>query len=256
MSRTSSSLFTGAILLWLPLATTAPAQSQVTLDVGVWDVQPAGTVSLGASGQPGSEADLESDLNYQDSDRTLQGTAYIGETHQLALSYLNFDSSARTTLSRPLTLGPTAFPEAAVLSTAWDVQLMGAGYRYVGGSDAWQSGFLVGLQHVSAELTVSAEDTPRSRGDLTSWCPVIGVFANWQPAMIAGLHGSLNGGAWDTSSTSMTYMDAQASVRLLLYPFVAGLGYRHLACQGDDTSQPFELDIRFSGPVLMAGLAF
>ncbi len=256
MSRTHLSLTACAILLWMQPANPARAQSQITLDVGVWDVQPAGTVSLGAGGQPGSEADLESDLNYQDSDRTLQGTAYIGETHQLALSYLDFDSSARTTLPRPLALGPTAFPEAAVLSTAWDVQLMGAGYRYAGGSDAWQSGFLVGLQHVAAELTVSAKDTPRSRGDLTSWCPVIGIFAHWQPAMIVGLHGSLNGGAWDTSSTSMTYVDAQASVRLLLYPFVAGLGYRHLTCQGDDTRQPFELDISFSGPVLMAGLAF
>lgn len=256
MSRIESTCRVGVLLFSLTALLQASAQNQITLEVGSWDVQPAGTVTPGAEGNPGSEADLEDDLNYSSSDRVLQGSAFIGETHQLALSYLEFDSSARATLPRPLTLGPTAFPEGAVLSTAWDIRILGAGYRYAGGSDLLQSGFLVGLHHLSAELEVAAKDLPDRASDLTTWCPVIGVFVNWHPALIVGLHGSLTGGAWDSSSTSVTFLDAQASVRLLLYPFTAGLGYRHLSWQGDDTGQPFEMDLQLSGPVVFAGVAF
>lgn len=244
------------ILLLIPVLGANPARGQVSLDLALWDVQPGGTLSLGADGQAGTDADLEDDLYYTGSDRVGQAAAYIGQTHQLALQYLSYDASARSALPRPLSLGGSDYPAGAVVSTALDLQLIGVGYRYAGGDETFQSGFLITLHHAALEVESSAPDSARAKGDLTTLCPVIGVFADWRPAAIVGLQGTMNGGAWDSGSTSLTILDAQAAIRLLLYPFVAGLGYRHLAVQGDDTDVPLEFDLNFSGPVFFAGLAF
>lgn len=244
------------LLLLLPALVAGPARGQITLDLALWDVQPGGTLSLGDGGAAGTEADLEDDLNYTGSDRVGQAAAYIGQTHQLALHYLSYDASARSTLPRPLSLGGADYPAGAAVSTALDLQLIGVGYRYAGGDETFQSGFLITLQQAALEVESTAPDSARADGDLTTLCPVIGVFVDWRPAAIVGLQGTLNGGAWDTASTSLTLLDAQAGIRLLLYPFVAGIGYRHLAVQGDDTDIPLEFDLTFSGPVFFAGLSF
>jgi hypothetical protein len=198
---------------------------------------------------------VEKELHLDDTERVLQGAAYIGGEHQLALAYFDYDASARGPLPRPLTVGAHEFPASTVLGTDLEVALMGLGYRYAGGTEEWQSGFALSLYNVQVEQ-VSRSATLRARGELSTLCPVITVHGAWQPAMILGLHGSLSGGAWDARSTSLTYLDAQASARLLLYPFVAGLGYRHLALQGDDSDLPFEVNLTFSGPVVFAGIAF
>lgn len=234
---------------------TSFAQGRITLDLGLWEVQPSGHLALGSAGRAGTEADLEKDLHLEDKERVMQGSAYIGGEHQLALAYLACDSSARGALPRPLTLGAHEFPAASVLDTDLEATLLGVGYRYMGGTEEWQSGFALSVYNVQVEQD-SRSATLRARGELSTLCPVITVHGSWQPAMILGLHGSLSGGAWDTRSRSLTYLDAQASARLLLYPFVAGLGYRHLALQGDDTDLPYEINLTFSGPVLFAGIAF
>lgn len=231
------------------------AQSRITLDAGLWDVQPSGRLALGAAGGAGTEADVQRDLHLDGSDRVLYGALYAGGEHQLAFSYLAYDTSGSGPLARPLTIGALEFPAGLSPSTELDLALLGLGYRYSGGTEEWQSGFGLSLVKIEVEQ-ITRVAVARARGELSTLCPVIAVHGAWQPAMIFGLHGSLSGGAWDARSTSLTFLDAQASARLLLYPFVAGLGYRHVALQGDETDQPYEINLTFSGPVFFAGVAF
>lgn len=243
----------GLGLGWNPGASLA--QGRITFDLGLWEVQPSGHLALGSAGRAGTEADVDKDLHLDDTERVLQGAAFIGGEHQLALAYFAYDASARGPLPRPLTVGAHDFPATTALHTELDVGMLGLGYRYAGGTEEWQSGFALSLYNVQVEQ-VSRSATLQARGELSTLCPVITIHGSWQPAMMLGLQGSVSGGAWDARSTSLTYLDAQASARLLLYPFVAGLGYRHLALQGDDSDLPFEVDLTFSGPVFFAGIAF
>lgn len=236
--------------------TPASAQSTMSLDAGLWEMTPGGTLSLGNSGLAGTELDLEDDLGFDDEERVWQGAAYLGRTHQLAVSYLSFEATARSRLSQDMNFGPLSYAAETTLDSTVDTTLFGLGYRYNGGGDNWRSGFIGQLLWLDLEATAFAPGLGRAEGDMSTLFPIIGVFAEWQPAMILALGGTLQGGAWDWQETSVTYVDAQADVRLLLYPFVAGLGYRHLSVQGDDTSWPLEVDLTFAGPVFFAGLSF
>lgn len=251
-----SSRWSALLALGLLALGNVRAQSTLSLDVGLWEMSPAGTVSLGGDGLAGTELDLHDDLGYDDEERIWQGSAYLGRTHQLAVSYLSFEASARTTLDRDLQFGPFTYTKNTTVDSTLDATLLGLGYRYNGGGDGWRSGFIGQILWIDLEATVSASGVGRGEGNLSIPFPVIGVFAEWQPAMILALGGTVQGGAWDWQETSVTYVDAQADARLMLYPFVAGLGYRHLAVQGDDTSLPMEVDLTFSGPVFFAGLSF
>ena len=244
------------LLLALAGATVAGAQHTLQLDAGLWQMGAEGTLAVGADLEPGPELDLAEDLGFGGSERVWQAGAVVGATHQAAVSYLAFTTEARTTTDRDLRFGGADFPAGARIKTELQGDLLGLGYRYAGGGDSWRSGFQAGLQLVSLETTLSSGETARGKGDLTSALPVVGVFAEWHPASFLQLQGSATGGSWDWRETSLTFLDAAASARLLLYPAFVGIGYRHLAVHGDDTSQPLECDLTFSGPAWFAGLLF
>ncbi len=234
----------------------APAQNALTLEVGRWEATPGGRLSAGAAGVAGDEVDVDQDLGFDESEQVWQGSACIGTVHQVCLSYLDLGFQGRLETEEDFLLGATEYPAGTALRSALDVQAMGGGYRYASGGDNWASGFQLELQWVELELVASELDGPKERNELRQALPVVGFFADWKPAFFLSLGGILRFGAWDWQESSLTLVDAQASARLLFHPFILGGGYRYLALQGDDTSQPMEVDLSFSGPVLYAGLTF
>ena len=234
----------------------APAQNAFTLEVGRWEATPDGRLSAGAAGVAGDEVDVDQDLGFDESDQVWQGSAYLGTVHQVCLSYLDLGLQSRFETEEEFLLGATEYPAGTALRNTLDVQAVGGGYRYAAGGDNWASGFQLELQWVELELVASDPEGQKERSDLRQALPVAGFFADWKPAFFLSLGGVLRFGAWDWQETSLTLMDAQASARLLFHPFILGGGYRYLALQGDDTSQPMEVDLTFSGPVLYAGLTF
>lgn len=244
------------LLMALGSSRPAHAQSSLQAQVGLWSLQAEGTLSVGTDGSAGTEIDVEDDLGYDSAEQVWQASAQIGVTHQLDLSYLSMEASADAVMARTIDFGEFSYSAESKVHSELQGDLLGIGYRYAGGLDAWKSGFLAGLQLASFEVEASASGVGKGRGDVAAIIPVVGVFAEWQPAVFLSLGGSLSGGAWDWQETSVTYLDAEVSARVLLFPFFAGLGYRHLAVQGDDTSLPMEVDLTFSGPTWFAGLMF
>ena len=242
-----------ALLAWISAAS---GQTTLQLDLGLWDMAPGGDLSVGADLNAGTDLDIEEDLGFDGSEKVWQARAIVGATHQFAVSYLAFEADANSTIEQDIRFGEFSYPVSTKVYTELQGDLMGLAYRYAGGSDTLRSGFLVGLELASLEVDVSASGIGKGKGDVATALPVIGVFAEWNPAVFLQLNGTVSGGAWDWQDTSVTFLDAEASVRVLLFPFFGGIGYRHLAVQGEDTSLPVELDLTFSGPLWFAGLLF
>lgn len=238
------------------LSTTLRAQTTMQLDVGLWDMSPGGSLSVGSDREAGSELDLDGDLGFDGSEKVWQVGTVVGATHQLAISYLAFDADARKDLAEDIRFGDAVYPVGTRVKSSLQGDFIGASYRYAGGTETLRSGFSAGLEMIGMEAVLSSEVVGKTKGDISSLLPVVGVFAEWNPAVFLQLSGSVQGGAWDWSRTSLTFLDAEASARVLLFPFFAGIGYRHIALQGDDTSLPMDLDFTFSGPAWFAGIIF
>ena len=256
MSFLKTSLILAACAVLSQWAKSAQAQNSLSLDAALWKVGAAGNVSVGADGTSGTELEVDDDLGLDGSDNVVVGAIHMGFTHQLVLSYLDFELTGQGALQEDARFGNADFLAGQELNGSLELQALGAGYRYAGSGDAWSSGFSVELVWFEVEARASASRGEWEKGDLDLVLPAVGVFAEWKPAMFLALGGSLRGGAWDWQETSLNFMQAQADVRLLFHPFVLGVGYRRLALQGDDTSLPLELDLNFSGPLVFAGITF
>lgn len=232
------------------------AQTTLQVELGLWNMTSEGTLSVGADDNAGTEVDVAEDLDLDREENIWQAGATIGSTHQLALSYLAFDAKGHSMLPRTIEFGGFTYDAKSTVTSRLQGDLLGVGYRYAGGDETWRSGFLAGVQLASLETEVADSEIGNGQGDISAIVPTIGVFAEWHPTVFLQLSASLHGGSWDWQETSVTFYDAEASARVLLFPFFAGLGYRHLAIQGDDTSLPIEVDLTFSGPTWYAGLTF
>lgn len=246
---------------WLPAllacgALSAHAQLPLQADFGLWSATPDGTLSIGAAGTGGTKVDLQDDLGFENDEQVWSSGLIIGETHQLALSYLAFEASAQNTVESVIEFGGFSYVAEATLATRLEGQLIGVAYRYAGGDPVFRSGFLAGVEWASLEAEAAASFIGRGKGEASSPIPVVGAFAGWRPAQYFLLGGSVKGGAWNWKETSVSLLDAEASARLIFEPFVMGVGYRHLAVSGDDSDIPAKFDLSFSGPVWFAGLSF
>ena len=87
--------------------------------------------------------------------------------------------------------------------------------------------------------------------------PVVGGFLAVAPHPNVKLAASLVGFTWDADDVDITAYDFNLSGHLVLRPGVtAGLGYRNLSVDGEDTDDGVRFDLSFSGPVVFLGAAF
>lgn len=257
MLRTATHPRILALLACCLLAEPARAQSvQFDLGLSAWRMGISGTASVGADGAEGTVLDVDDDLGFDDRDDVAGIGLVIGRQHQLELSYLSFDASAAAEVDRRVRFGDAIYEAGTRVATSIDATLLRAAYRYAAGSDAFQRGFLLGLQTADIDLDASARGAGRGEGSVRATLPVIGLFAVVWPVPFIGLEASLVGGSWNWSDTSVSFVDAQAMARLNLFPFFLAGGYRYVSIESDDTGLPMDADLDFEGPQVAAGLQF
>lgn len=221
-----------------------------------WEFTPTGHAAIGDDGLDGTEVDVQDDLGYDRKEEAWGADFIVGDTHQIELSYLGLDVTAADTFDEQVRFGALVYRADIEVTSSLDATLLRAAYRHRSGGPSVRSGFLLGLQYADVEATLSARSIGSSHEDLQAALPVIGVFAEIEPAAFLAIDLRVAAGAWDWDNSNVTFVDASAAIRLLLYPFFAGFGYRYVDLEGEDTGVPLDVELNFAGPQLLGGFLF
>ena len=252
MRTTSAIVVLCASLGW------APAVTGQGLEFGVryWEMKPDGTALVGSDGNAGTSIDVKDDLGYGSKETIYGFDAALGSAHQVLLSYFALDASARNELDEPITFGAITFPAGVEVRSSIDADFLRAAYRHELGGDAVRGGLVAGLQWVDLESAVEASGLGRARAEANAVFPVVGVQVRAEPSPLVRLDLGVSGGVWDWNSTHVTFWDAEAGVRVNIYPFFIGFGYRHIAVDAQENGIPLSMDFTFRGPQFMGGFVF
>jgi len=233
------------------------AQSaQFELGLSVWQMGVDGTASVGSDGVEGTIVDLQDDLGYDQREDVTGLDLVLGQHHQLELSYLAFDISAQQRMVRQVRYGGETYEASTRVSSSLDANLLRVAYRFEAGADAVRGGVLIGLQLADLSSELSASGVGTAEESVQAGLPVIGAFATVAPVPFVAASASVACGSWNWSDTSVSFIDAQAMLRLNLFPFFLAGGYRFVSLEGDDTGVPLDMDVDFEGPQFAAGLQF
>jgi hypothetical protein len=239
----------------IALGTAADAQM---LDLGAryWQMKPSGAASIGSDGIEGTQIDIEDDLGYGRKENILGFDASLGSGSEIAVSYLSLDLAAQNRIDRTVRFGDTLYRANADVSSALEAELLRVAYRYQLGSYGFRGGFLLGVQWVEFRATASAPGFGEAQEKAEAALPVIGAILRFDPAPVVRIDLAIAGGAWDFDQTSVAFWDAEANLRVNLHPLFIGIGYRHIAIDGDDSGIPLEADLTFKGPQIIGGFVF
>jgi hypothetical protein len=243
------------IALGLLVVLAAPARAS-EVEVYYWHLTPEGEGSVGIDGLEGTKVDLEDDLGYGDPEASFGANVVLGSMHQLAISYLSLELSADNEIDREVRFGDEVFRATSDVSSELDATLLRAAYQLQVGSDTVRGGFLIGAQYVDLSASASATGIGEESEDADAGLLVVGGFLRLQPIPALVLRASLVGGTWDMDDVSADILDGEVSASFVLDPFFMGIGYRHIAIDGEDNSVPLDFDLTFSGPTAYAGLTF
>jgi hypothetical protein len=228
----------------------------VELSASFWQMTPDGDLQVGSDGEAGTKVNLEDDLGYGDSESVMGFDGVIGQNHQLAISYFGLDLSAENRVDRAVRFSDLTFRVNADVSSSLEASLWRAAYRYAAGSESVRGGFLIGVQYVDLTAEASASGVGTASESAQVGLPAVGGFLEWQLHEMFRVQGSLTGGTWSWDNISATFWDGEVSARLIVSPFLAGIGYRYIALEGEDDDLPVEVDLSFAGPTAFAGVSF
>ncbi|HMP77619.1 MAG TPA: hypothetical protein PKE12_15090 [Kiritimatiellia bacterium] len=239
------------------LGSTLLARGQA-LELGVryWEMKPGGTVSVGSGGTAGTTVDIKDDLGYRSTEQIFGFDAALGYAGEFHVSYFAIDASARNTIEMPITYDDITFAADANVRSSLDADFLRLAYRHPLGVEPVSGGLLAGVQWVDMKSEVEADGFGWAKAKANAVLPVVGVQLRVEPTPILRLELGLTGGTWDWSSTRVTFWDGEASLRLLVYPFFAGFGYRHVAVEGRENGVPLDIDLNFRGPQFIGGFVF
>lgn len=246
----------GSILAAVGIAVgaTAPAHANLEIEGYYWLPQPEGNGAVGIAGIGGTTFDVQDDLGFDDPETVLGATIIGGDRHQFGASFFGFDFSASKDIETSLRFSDLAFRVNTRLASSIDATVVRGFYRYRFGSDAAHAGVILGGQYTDFTVRASAEDIGWASATLNALFPVVGGFADVAPVPWLEFHASVLATRWDYDDTDVTFLDAEALVRVLSEAgFYAALGYRRLDFDGQDKAEEIKADVTFSGPVLFVG---
>lgn len=236
------------------LAVGGTASAQVTLQGTYWLATPSGDAAVGIDGVEGTHIDAEDDLGYGDEEGTPSATVLLGNTHQIGASYLALDISARNIVDRQIRFEDLLFRVNSEVASSLEATVIQAFYKLNLGNESVTGGILLGGVYVDFSASAQAEEIGDATADVTAGMPIAGAHIRFDPLPYLSLRAALNGMSWSIDDVDATFIDADASIAFHteIGLFVAA-GYRHLIIDVEDSGEPIEVDLTFSGPTLSAG---
>jgi hypothetical protein len=254
-------IFEGEYLMKKAIATwicwtclTIPAWAVVEVEGFFWLMTPQGEASLGIDGLQGTKVDLKNDFGYDDTENVPGFRFVFGNTHQGVLSAFQLGASAENTINRTIRFGQNDFHINEHVSSAFDLTILQGFYRFNIGPDSFHGGLLAGAEYISISAEASSPRLGKARGDVDTGMILIGAFAESNPLSYLRIRGTLMAGTFDIGDVKATYLDMEFAALAIIPPgFHAGVGYRYIGVDAEDTNLPVEIDLSFSGPTLFVG---
>lgn len=243
------------IAIWVCWAClTVPAWASIEVEGFVWFMTPEGEASLGVDGLQGTKVDLENDLGYDEVESVPGLRCVFGDRHQGVFSAFKLEASAENTINRPFRFGNNRFHINERISSSVDLTVLQGYYRFNIGPDSFHGGLLAGAEYIGISAEASSPRLGKAQGDVDTAMILLGGFAEGNPTSFLRVRGALMAGTFDIGDVSATYLDLDLAV-LAIIPagFHAGLGYRYIRVDAEDTKLPVEIDLSFSGPILFVG---
>ena len=233
---------------------TVPAWAAIEVEGFVWFMTLDGEASLGVDGLRGTKLDLENDLGYDDLE-SVPGLRFVfGERHQGVFSAFKLGASAENTIDRTIHFGQNQFHINERVSSSVDLTVFQGYYRLNIGPDSFHGGLLAGAEYIGISAEASSPRLGKAQGDVDTAMILLGGFAESNPASFLRIRGTLMAGTFDIGDVSATYLDFELAALAVIPPGLhAGLGYRYISVDAEDTKLPVEIDLSFSGPFLFVG---
>ncbi len=230
-----------------------PVRALLEVEAYYWLAIPDGSLAVGSRGSSGTTLDLERDLGYDEYDSILGLTAIVGDVHQFGINVFGLDISGTDRSSSEIDFADETFPAGVRLKSTWEGQFVRAFYRMNVGASFARAGFLVGGQYLDVSTKLSSQGVGSATEDISAIMPIIGGYFVGHPLPFLGFRGSVIGSMWDLGDIDATFIDVElAGETTFLGMFLAG-GYRYTTIDASDNSQPLDVDISLSGPIVYLG---
>ena len=255
------------------LATPTAAQSlrdKAWIEVSAYFPSVNTDATVGRPGFPGTDIDLESDLNLNKHE-TLPAV-YAGwrftDRFTLAGEYYALDRNGTRLLTRDLSFGDSTFPASFEVKSELhsDVYRLTLGYSFIK-TDQAELGAALGLHATDFKIGLEGQARVGSATGLVNRrentkflapMPTVGVFGTYEPMPKLILTGRADYMSLDIGDYDGSILNAQAAIGYRVWGNVdLGVSYRYVKYKLDvDKRLQTHLDYRFSGPSVFVRVGF
>ena len=254
-----------------------PAQAQALEDdfwlqvSGFWaKVDTDVSVSPISDPDAGTEIDLESDLNLDDSALlpAFFAGARLGSGFSLGAEYYSLGRDGPVTLERDIVFQDVTYPATVDVTTGFDTDVyrFTVGYAFVGNED-FEIGAALGLHATDIALSVSGEGSAGGavrqietrRTEFLAPLPTIGLFATFEPMPRLTVGARVDFLSLSIDDYDGRLINAQASAAYRIFGNVGvGIAYRFVDYRLDveKTNYVGRFSYEFSGPAVFLEIGF
>lgn len=219
---------------------------------------------------PGTEIDIENDLDLDDSETLPAFTvgARLGSGFSISAEYFRVDRSSTRTIARDLTFEDVTFPANATIDAGFssDVYRLWVGWAFARGEN-YEAGVALGFHATDFEFELAGQgsvngapfSTEVRRKDVLAPLPTLGLFGSWEIIENLTLSGRFDFMSLGIDDYDGRLFNAQANLIYRLLDNVGvGVGYRfvdyRVDVEKDDWFGRAEYD--FHGPQVVLQVGF
>jgi len=184
----------------------------------------------------------------------MQLRGIIGDTHQAELVWLGVNVSGSDNIEVDSPVRGIPLSLRTKIDTTFDGTFVRAAYRYAQSIPGVDAAFILGLQYVDADTDFQSQAINLfASGD--SLMPVIGVYVRANPLPGVNLQASVVTTNIDINDTITRFTDLELGANFsFLHSFYGGIGFHILSAEFENDSENVDLEIKFTGPMIYAGL--
>lgn len=254
-------------------ATPAAAQAlndKYWIEVSAYFPKANTTVNVSRPGLPGTEIDMESDLDLDDSETlpAIYAGARLGKRWMVAGEYYGLDRSGSRSVERDINFDGATFPVGVEVSSKMqsDIYRLTVGYAFIR-TDRAELGAAIGLHATNFELSLQG-DTQTDIGVIRRQnhkrtflapMPTVGVFGTFEVTPKLVLTGRADYLSLDIGDYDGSILNAQAALAYRVTDMIeVGAAYRYVdyGLDVDKGRYTASIDYDFKGPALFIRASF
>lgn len=254
-------------------ATPAAAQAlndKYWIEVSAYFPKANTTVNVSRPGLPGTEIDMESDLDLDDSETlpAIYAGARLGKRWVIAGEYYGLDRTGSRTVDRDIDFDGATFPVGVEVSSKMqsDIYRLTVGYAFIH-TDRAELGAAIGLHATNFEIALQGDADvgvgvirqQDSKRTFLAPMPTVGVFGTFELTPKLVLTGRADYLSLDIGDYDGSILNAQAALAYRVTDMIeVGAAYRYVdyALDIDKGRYTASVDYDFKGPALFIRASF